>query len=35
MQAFRKYPFYKAFYLSLWRILRCNPWNAGGNDPLP
>lgn len=21
--------------LSVWRILRCNPWNAGGFDPVP
>ena len=21
--------------LSLWRIVRCNPWNAGGHDPVP
>ena len=20
--------------LALWRILRCNPWNVGGNDPV-
>lgn len=21
--------------LALWRILRCNPFNAGGHDPVP
>jgi len=21
--------------LAVWRLLRCNPWNAGGNDPVP
>ena len=21
--------------LAAWRILRCNPWNSGGNDPVP
>ena len=21
--------------LALWRILRCNPFSAGGNDPVP
>jgi len=34
-QAFKKYPFFKAFWLSFTRILRCNPFNPGGHDPLP
>ncbi len=21
--------------LAAWRVLRCNPWNAGGADPVP
>jgi putative membrane protein insertion efficiency factor len=21
--------------LAAWRVLRCNPWNAGGHDPVP
>ncbi|MGC9361792.1 MAG: membrane protein insertion efficiency factor YidD [Candidatus Syntrophosphaera sp.] len=35
LQAFRKYNFFKALGLSLWRILRCNPFCKGGYDPLP
>jgi putative membrane protein insertion efficiency factor len=34
-QAFKKYHFFKALYLTIWRILRCNPFNKGGYDPLP
>jgi putative membrane protein insertion efficiency factor len=22
-------------YLAVWRVLRCNPWNAGGVDDVP
>ncbi|OPX27803.1 MAG: membrane protein insertion efficiency factor YidD [Candidatus Cloacimonas sp. 4484_140] len=32
--AFQKYGFLKAMYLSSWRLLRCNPWSRGGYDPL-
>ncbi|MFR1323794.1 MAG: membrane protein insertion efficiency factor YidD [Ezakiella massiliensis] len=35
LQAFKKYNFFKAFYLSFRRILRCNPYCDGGYDPLP
>ena len=34
VEAFKKYPFLKAFFLSVWRILRCNPFSKGGYDPL-
>lgn len=33
--AFLKYNVFKALYLTLWRILRCNPFSRGGYDPLP
>ncbi|RVU55746.1 membrane protein insertion efficiency factor YidD [Anaerosphaera multitolerans] len=33
--AFEKYGFFKASYLSIKRILRCNPFFKGGYDPLP
>lgn len=33
--AFTKYGFFKALYLSTYRILRCNPFCKGGYDPLP
>lgn len=25
----------KGSLLAVWRILRCNPWNLGGLDPVP
>jgi len=25
----------KGLVLALWRLLRCNPWNKGGLDPVP
>lgn len=34
VEAFQKYSFLKAFFLSIWRILRCNPFSKGGYDPL-
>jgi len=34
-QAFKKYGFLKALYLSVSRISRCHPFNKGGFDPLP
>ncbi|MDI6601533.1 MAG: membrane protein insertion efficiency factor YidD [Thermoanaerobacteraceae bacterium] len=34
LQAIQKYGVLKGSWLSLWRILRCNPWNPGGYDPL-
>jgi len=33
-QAFLKYNFFKAFLISIYRVLRCNPWNKGGYDPV-
>lgn len=35
LQAFRKFNFFKALGLTLWRVLRCNPFCRGGYDPLP
>jgi putative membrane protein insertion efficiency factor len=35
LQAFEKYNVFKALALSIYRVLRCNPFNPGGYDPLP
>lgn len=32
---FREFGFIKGLYLSIKRILRCNPKNPGGYDPIP
>lgn len=32
--AYEKYNFFKATFLVIWRILRCNPFCKGGYDPL-
>jgi putative membrane protein insertion efficiency factor len=34
-EALMKYGLIKGLYLIIKRILRCNPWNAGGYDPVP
>ncbi|MDD6328201.1 MAG: membrane protein insertion efficiency factor YidD [Eubacteriales bacterium] len=35
LQAYEKYGFFKGTALTVWRILRCNPFSKGGFDPLP
>jgi putative membrane protein insertion efficiency factor len=35
VEAFEKYGFFKGFWLSLKRILRCHPFRPGGYDPVP
>ncbi len=34
IQAIEKYGIIKGGLMTSWRILRCNPWNKGGNDPV-
>ena len=33
-QAIEKYGFFKGGAKAVWRLLRCNPFSKGGNDPL-
>ncbi|HNZ36071.1 MAG: membrane protein insertion efficiency factor YidD [Candidatus Marinimicrobia bacterium] len=35
LEAFKKFNFFKASWLSLTRILKCHPYHTGGYDPLP
>lgn len=35
IEAYKKYSFFVATFLTLRRILRCNPFFKGGYDPLP
>ena len=30
-----KYGVFRGSMLAVWRVLRCNPFNAGGYDPVP
>ena len=34
IQALEKYGFFKGGIKAVWRVIRCNPFNAGGYDPL-
>jgi len=34
VQAIEKYGIIKGGLMTGWRIIRCNPWNKGGNDPV-
>jgi len=35
LEAFERYGALKGLYLSIKRILRCNPFSKGGYDPVP
>ncbi|MBC8258441.1 MAG: membrane protein insertion efficiency factor YidD [SAR324 cluster bacterium] len=35
MESFQTLGLWRGIYLSLWRILRCNPLHPGGVDPVP
>ena len=35
IEAIEKYGAWKGGLLSMWRILRCNPFSKGGYDPVP
>ncbi len=35
IEAINKYGAIKGTFLTIKRILRCNPWSAGGYDPIP
>jgi len=34
IQAIEKYGFLKGGIKAVWRVLRCNPFNPGGEDPV-
>lgn len=34
-QSIYKYGVLKGSLMAIWRVLRCNPFNAGGHDPVP
>ncbi len=35
VESLRTHGAIKGFILGTWRVLRCNPWNSGGLDPVP
>ena len=35
IEAFKKRGFFVGLFLTVWRILRCNPFSKGGYDPVP
>ena len=35
VEAYTRHGFIKGSWLTAWRILRCNPFGAGGSDPVP
>lgn len=35
LEAFRRHGPVKGLMLTVWRILRCNPWGGSGYDPVP
>jgi len=35
IDSFKKHNIFRAFSLSLKRILKCHPWGKSGDDPVP
>lgn len=35
IEALQRHGALRGAALSAWRVLRCNPWTAGGHDPVP
>lgn len=35
IEALEKHGFFRGSYLAIYRIIRCNPFSAGGYDPVP
>ncbi|MBQ2719116.1 MAG: membrane protein insertion efficiency factor YidD [Clostridia bacterium] len=35
IEAFQKRGFFVGLFLTVWRLLRCNPFCRGGYDPVP
>jgi putative membrane protein insertion efficiency factor len=35
LEAFKKHGIFKGFWLTLKRVVRCNPWGGHGYDPVP
>jgi len=35
VEALKKHGVFKGSWLTITRILRCNPWTKGGYDPVP
>ena len=35
LEAIERFGAFKGGLLTLWRVLRCNPWSRGGYDPVP
>ncbi len=35
LEAVQRFGVLHGMCLAAWRLLRCNPWNAGGYDPVP
>ncbi|MBH0229429.1 membrane protein insertion efficiency factor YidD [Halobacillus yeomjeoni] len=35
LEAFRRFGFFKGMYLTVKRILKCQPFHKGGFDPVP